>query len=122
MPAITTLPDISAPIGVPYGLFDVLGGAYSATLSGDLTLTTDHPVVTKLDPGGAGRTITLEAESGAAGRFRLVVNSADAAEVLTINNDAAAAISTPAQNEAALLYCDGTSWTEIAVFTISFTP
>ena len=110
MPAITTLPDISAPIGVPYGLFDVLGGAYSATLSGDLTLTTDHPVVTKLDPGGAGRTITLEAESGAA------------AEVLTINNDAAAAISTPAQNEAALLYCDGTSWTEIAVFTISFTP
>ena len=55
MPAITTLPDISAPIGVPYGLFDVLGGAYSATLSGDLALTTDHPAVVKLDPGGAGR-------------------------------------------------------------------
>jgi hypothetical protein len=117
MPAITALPDISAPIGVPYGL---LGGAYSATLSGDLTLTTDHPVVTKLDPGGAGRIITLEAESGAAGRFRLVVNSADLAEVLTINDDGGSEVSTPTQNEAALLYCDGTSWTEIAVFTISF--
>ena len=122
MPAITTLPDISAPIGVPYGLFDVLGGAYSATLSGDLALTTDHPAVVKLDPGGAGRTITLEAESGAAGRFRLVVNSADAAEVLTINDDGGSEVSSPTQSEAALLYCDGTSWTEIAVFTISFTP
>jgi hypothetical protein len=120
MPAITTLPDISAPIGVPYGLFDVLGGAYSATLAGDLTLTTDHPAVVKLDPGGAGRTITLEAEAGAAGRFRLVVNSADNPEVLTINDDAAVEVSTPTQNQAAFLYCDGTSWTEIAVFTISF--
>ena len=119
MPAITTLPDISAPIGVPYGLFDVLGGAYSATLSGDLTLTTDYPAVVKLDPGGAGRTITLEAEAGAAGRFRVVVNSADNPEVLTINDDAAAEVSTPTQNQAALLYCDGTSWTEIAVFTVS---
>lgn len=121
MPAITTLPDISAPIGVPYGLFDVLGGAYSATLSGDLTLTTDYPAVVKLDPAGA-RTVTLEAESGAAGRFRLIVNAANAAEVITVQDDGAATISTPTQNEAALLYCDGTSWTEIAVFTISFTP
>jgi len=120
MPAITTLPDISAPIGVPYGLFDVLGGAFSATLSGDLTLTTDHPLVVKLDPAGA-RNVTLEAEAGAAGRFRLIVNAANASEVITIKNDAAATISTPDQNQAALLYCDGTSWTEIAVITISFT-
>ena len=121
MPAITTLPDISAPIGVPYGLFDVLGGAYSATLAGDLTLTTDHPAVVKLDPAGA-RTVTLEAESGAAGRFRLIVNAANASEVITINDDGGSEVSSPTQSEAALLYCDGTSWTEIAVFTISFTP
>jgi len=120
MPAITTLPDISAPIGVPYGLFDVLGGAYSATLSGDLTLTTDYPAVVKLDPGGAGRTITLEAESGAAGRFRLIVNAADVAEVLTINDDGGSEVSTPTNNQAALVYCDGTAWTEIAVITVSF--
>jgi hypothetical protein len=120
MPAITALPDISAPIGVPYGLFDVLGGAYSATLSGDLTLTTDYPLVVKLDPGGSARDVTLEAESGAAGRFRLIVNSADNPEIITVKDDGAATISTPTQNQAALVYCDGTSWTEIAVFTISF--
>jgi hypothetical protein len=50
----------------------------------------------------------------------VVVNSADNPEVLTINDDAAAEVSTPTQNQAALLYCDGTSWTEIAVFTVSF--
>ena len=121
MPAIATLPDISAPIGVPYGLFDVLGGAFSATLAGNLVLTTDHPMIVKLDPGGAGRDVTLEAEAGAAGRFRMIVNSADNPEVLTVKNDAAVEISTPAQNQAALVYCDGTAWTEIAVFTISFT-
>ena len=121
MPAITVLPDISAPIGVPYGLFDVLGGAFTATLAGPLTLTTDHPAVIQLDPGGAGRTITLEPEAGAAGRFRLVVNKASGAEVLTIKNDGAVDVSTPTQSEAALLYCDGTAWTEIAIFSVSFT-
>ena len=40
----------------------------------------------------------------------MVSNEADAAEVLTIRNDAAATIVTPTQNEAALLWCDGTSW------------
>lgn len=120
MPAITTLPDISAPIGVPYGLFDVLGGAYSATLADNLTLTTDHPLVVKLDPGGSARDVTLEAESGAAGRFRLIVNSADNPEVITVKDDGASTISTPTQNQAALVYCDGSAWTEIAVITVSF--
>jgi len=118
MPAITTLPDISAPIGVPYGLFDILGGAFSLTMSGDLVLTTDHPSILKLDPTTA-RTVTLEAEAGAAGRVRLIINAANGAEVITINNDGGSPISTPTQAEAALLYCDGTAWTELAVISLA---
>lgn len=118
MPAITTLPDISAAVGVPYGLFDVLGGCYSETMTGDLTLTTDYPSIIKLDPTQA-RTVTLEAEAGAEGRWRLIVNAANGAEVITIEDDGGTEISTPTQSEAALLYCDGTTWTEVAVISLA---
>lgn len=62
------------------------------------------------DPGGAGRTVTLPAEAPSKGAVVFISNEADAAEILTIENDAAATIVTPTQNEAAILWCDGTSW------------
>ena len=121
MPLIPVLQSIAAADASGVGTIDTTGLAFSATLAGTLTLTVAHPMICKLDPGGAGRDVNLEAEGVCPGRVRLIVNSADAGEVLTIKNDGGSTISTPTQNEAALLYCDGTAWSEIAVFTISFT-
>jgi hypothetical protein len=39
-----------------------------------------------------------------------ISNQANAAEVITIKNDAGTAICTPTQNEAAIVWCDGVSW------------
>lgn len=62
------------------------------------------------DPGGAGRTITLPAEEVCEGVFLYISNTADAAEVLTIQNDAAATVVTPTQGEACVVWCDGVRW------------
>lgn len=62
------------------------------------------------DPGGAGRTVTLPAEEKCAGVLLFIQNRADAAEVLTIQNDASGTIATPTQAEAAILWCDGVNW------------
>lgn len=62
------------------------------------------------DPGGAGRNVDLPAEEACAGSLVFVSNEADAAEVLTIRNDAGGTIVTPTQNEAAVLWCNGTAW------------
>ncbi len=83
------------------------------TLSGNRTITLaeiDQYQFFAFDPGGAGRTVTLPAEGDAKGTLIFVSNEADAAEVLTLQNDAAATIVTPTQNEAAILWCDGTNW------------
>lgn len=66
------------------------------------------------DPGGAGRNVDLPAEAASAGAFIFIKNTADAAEVLTIRNDAGGTICTPTQNESAVLWCDGTNWAGIA--------
>ena len=80
------------------------------TLAAGKTLTKDSPSLQFLDPGGAGRTIVLPAEADSKGLVFFISNEADAAEILTINDDAAATIVTPTQNEAAILFCDGTTW------------
>lgn len=80
------------------------------TLAGDKTMTHDDPEVHFLDPGGAGRNVDLPPEEESAGLSFVIVNTADAAEVLTIRNDAAGTICTPTQNETARLFCDGTTW------------
>lgn len=83
------------------------------TLAGARTLTVDEIDQWQgfaFDPGGAARTITLPAESASKGAFITISNEADALEVLTIADDGAATIVTPTQNEAAILWCDGTSW------------
>lgn len=62
------------------------------------------------DPGGAGRNVDLPVEAGCAGSVVFISNEADAAEVLTIRTAAGATLVTPAQNEAAILWCNGTAW------------
>jgi len=80
------------------------------TLAANKTLTADDARIQVLDPGGAGRDVTLPPEAASAGLDFYIHNAADAAEVLTIKDDAAAAVCTPTENESAYLYCDGTTW------------
>ncbi len=121
MPLISVLQSIAAADAVGVGTFDAVGLAHSATLSGDLVVTVKHPMILKLDPGGATRDLTFEAEAGCPGRVRWIVNAADAAENLLVKNDAGATIATINQNESAVVYCDGTAWSLIAVVAIALT-
>lgn len=62
------------------------------------------------DPGGASRNVDLPAEESSVGVFLYISNTADAAEILTIRNDAGATVVTPTQNEACMVWCDGVRW------------
>lgn len=79
------------------------------TLTGTKTLVINDAYFQVLDPGGAGRTVTLPA--AAQGAEAVIVNTADAAEVLTIQDPTGpTTIATPTQAERALVWSDGTSW------------
>lgn len=83
------------------------------TLSGNRTITVDEIDQYQgfaFDPGGSGRTITLPPEAASKGAFITISNEASGAEVLTVEDDGSNTIVTPTQNEAAILWCDGTSW------------
>ncbi len=79
------------------------------TLAADKTMAASDDFLQVLDPGGAGRNVDLPAE--AEGLAYAIVNTADAAETLTVREDAGATtIATVAQNERAICYCDGPTW------------
>lgn len=80
------------------------------TLAGNINLDADSPTMQVLDPGGAGRTITLPAEADSDGLCFIIVNTADAPEDLTVNDDAAGGVVTVSQNEMAVVVCDGAAW------------
>jgi hypothetical protein len=80
------------------------------TLADDKTLVITDKFIHFLDPGGAGRNVVLPAEVSSAGLIFLIVNTADEAEDLTIQNDAAGTVATVAQNESAFVVCDGVTW------------
>jgi hypothetical protein len=82
----------------------------SETLTGNKTLTVNDKQTQKLDPGGAGRDVTLPAEEYSVGLSFLIKNTADAAEILTIKNDSGDTICTPTQNESAIVFCNGVEW------------
>lgn len=86
--------------------------AKSRTLSGTLTLTTADARVQVLDPGGAGRNVVLPAEASMAGAGPfIIVNAADAAETLTVqDNDGSTTVLTIAQNFGAKFYSTGAGW------------
>lgn len=79
------------------------------TLSGDKTLATSDAQVQNLDPGGAGRNVDLPAEATGVGPY-IIANRADAAEALTIRDDADSTLVTANQDETAVCICDGTGW------------
>ena len=94
----------------------VMKAATAETLTGNRTLTlaeVEQFAFWRLDPGGAGRNLVLPAAATAAGHMLWVKNTADAAEVITVQADSAT-VCTPTQNESAVLWCDGVSWCGIA--------
>lgn len=79
-------------------------GAMLQTLGGTLTMDADMPPIVAIDPGGAARTVLLPAE--AKGLWFLLVNTADAAEALTVKEDSnTTTIVTLAQDKTALVFC-----------------
>jgi hypothetical protein len=87
------------------------------TLTGHRTITIAELRESNMftfDPGGAHRNIVLPAEADCAGQFIFISNEADAAEVLTIQDDTPATVCTPTQAEAAVVWCDGVKWMGIA--------
>ena len=109
--------DGNAPIsGIPS---DVI------TLSDDLTLDGTYPNFLRIDPGGANRVVTLDAETDASsvrytsrsGLIRIIANAADADETIDVQNDAAASLVILEQYQAALLGLDENGvWSVRVVF------
>lgn len=82
------------------------------TLTGTYVVAADSPSLLSLDPGGAARNVDMAAEEavGMEGKIWVIVNAADAAEVITIRNDAAGTIVTLTQNECAIIFVVGGVW------------
>lgn len=85
-------------------------GATRTTATGNITLTFDSKTIQSIDPGGAGRTITLPADEEATGLIFFLINRADMAEALTVQDDGSNTIVTVAQNEMGYVVHDGTAW------------
>lgn len=103
--------------GEAFAKFAVKNGYGTETLADDVTLDDTYPSMLGLDPGGAHRDVTLEAEASSTGVFRLIVNKANAAENLVIKDDGGSTIVTANQDEAALVHCNGTAWSLVILFT-----
>lgn len=82
------------------------------TLTGTFTVPANSPPVLVLDPGGTTpRKVLMPLASSTKGQVVVIVNSADAAEDLTIKDSTdATTYGTISQNELAMLFCDGTAW------------
>ena len=83
------------------------------TLTGHRTLTqaeVNESTIWSFDPGGAARNLILPPEATSTGIVLFISNAADAAEVITIQDDTPATVCTPTQNEDAIVWCDGVSW------------
>lgn len=79
------------------------------TLTGTFTMDADMPQALFLDPGGAGRTVLLPPETR--GLYYRIFNTADAAEDLTVKDDANA-VTYAVINAGGVVdfYSDGTIW------------
>lgn len=107
-------------------LWALKGGYHQAVLAGDVVLGDTYPAVCGFDPGGAARTITLDgadaADGAVDGLTRVIVNRADAAENLVVQDAASTPnpIGTLNQGEAGVFYHDATDgWVLVAIVSVS---
>lgn len=78
------------------------------TLSGDKTIATGDAQIQNIDPGGAARNVDLPAEE--AGLVYVIGNRADAAEDITVRDDADSTLLTLNQDDVGYFISDGTGW------------
>lgn len=83
----------------------------AVTATADMPIEATWPPVLLIDPGGAARTVLLPPEADCKDQMFLIINTADAAETLTVEEDGASTtIVALARNESAWVHCDGTTW------------
>lgn len=77
----------------------------------DMPIAATWPPVLLVDPGGAARTILLPPEAECEDQMFLIINTADAAETLTVEEDSGTTtIVALLRNESVWVHCDGTKW------------
>jgi len=82
----------------------LVDGWTAQTLAGDTTLTVKDSQMQAIDPGGAGRNVTLPAGE-TKGRFMFIANKADADEgIVLLQPDASTSLCTISQNDMAIIY------------------
>lgn len=86
------------------------------TLSGDKTLATGDAQIQNIDPGGSARNVDLPAEEP--GLVFIIGNRADAAEDITVRDDADSTLLTLNQDDVGYFISDGTGW--VALETSGF--
>lgn len=97
----------------PNGRASRFSAKTNETLTGTRVITYDEVERYQafgFDPGGAARNVDLPAEEVCEGVFLFISNTADAAEVITVRNDAGSPVVTPTQSEACVVWCDGVRW------------
>ncbi len=81
------------------------------TLAADKTMATTDAELQFLDPGGSARNVDLPAEASSDGLVFHIFNTADAAEALTVRDDAGATtIIVLDQDQHGVVACNGTLW------------
>jgi hypothetical protein len=88
------------------------GGYNAQTATGTITLTAGDDMIQAIDPGGSARNVVLP-DLGSTGQGKAVVdNTADAAEVLTLQDgaNANATVATPTQNQSAICVFSEGKW------------
>ena len=89
---------------------ELLFRSETKTLACTRTLTEKSAPLPFLDPGGSARNVVLPAEADSAGLVFIIMNTADNAEIITVQDDTPTTVVTPTQNECAIVFCDGTTW------------
>lgn len=82
----------------------------------EMAIDSDWPPVLLLDPAGGAKTILLPAEADSKDLMFIIVNTADASETITVEEDSSTtSIGTVAQNASGLFHCDGTTWRKVVL-------
>lgn len=87
------------------------GNVVLQTLTGTMTLALPLAPIYSLDPGGAGRNLVMPDEAASKGVTLMIINSADAAEDITVKaSGGSTTVGVISQSEGALAVCDGVRW------------
>lgn len=94
----------------PQVVNNMKGNVVVQTLTGATTLALPLAPIYSLDPGGAGRNLTMPDEASSKGVMTMIANTADAAETITVKGSGGATVGVIDQNEGAFAFCDGVRW------------